>query len=206
MGGIIHGDAKRGKYTQLYNSWRGMKDRCNNKNNTRYDSYGGKGVSVCEEWNDFLNFKEWALDNGYKPGLTIERKDVDGNYEPSNCCWVTNKEQANNKTTSHFLTFNGETLTINQWAEKLNIKRELIKDRLRWGWSVNDALTTPAAKCERRDSYEFEGETHSIAEWAEMKGVKYDTLHWRVCRAGWDIEKALNTPVQNKRRKENKND
>ena len=203
MSGMIHGDAKRGMNTQLYNSWRGMKERCNNKNNKRYDNYGGKGIIVCEEWNNFLNFKEWALNNGYEPGLTIERKDVNGNYEPSNCCWATNKEQSNNRTTNHLLTFNGETLTINQWAEKLNIKRELIKDRLRLGWNVDDALTTPAAKCEQHDNYEFEGETHSIAEWAKIKGIKYDTLHWRICRVGWDIEKALNTPVQSTQQKDN---
>lgn len=196
MGEVIHGDARRGNFTQLYNSWRGMKGRCNNKKNKRYSNYGGRGIVVCEEWNEFINFKEWALNNGYQPGLTIERIDVNGNYEPSNCCWATNKEQANNKTNNHFLSFDGETLTINQWAEKLNIQRGVIKDRLRWGWSVEDALTTPVAKCERHDSYEYDGETHTLKEWAEIKKIKYETLHWRLCRRGWDIEKALSEPVQ----------
>ena len=71
------------------------------------------------------------------------------------------------------------------------------------GWSVEDALTTSAAKCERHDNYEFEGEIHSLAEWATIKGIKYDTLHWRVCRDGWSIEQALNTPVRSKQQNNN---
>lgn len=197
MGGIIHGEAKRNQKTQLYNSWRGMKERCNNINNSHYENYGGRGICVCEEWyNSFEAFRDWALLNGYRPGLTIDRIDIDGNYEPSNCKWSTLKEQANNKTTSHFLYFNGEALTINQWAEKLGVDRCIIKDRLRLGWSVERALTAPIAKSERHGCYEFQGESHTISEWAEIKGIKYDTLLWRICRKGWDIERALSEPIK----------
>lgn len=94
-----HGESpKSGKKnaTRLYEIWTGMRNRCNNPNNHNYDCYGGRGISVCERWSNYLNFKEWALKNGYKEDLTIDRIDVDGNYEPDNCRWVTRKEQMSN--------------------------------------------------------------------------------------------------------------
>ena len=81
------------KGTRLYNSWRGMKARCNNPNDTAYKHYGGRGITICEEWESFETFKDWALRNGYQETLTIERKDVNGNYEPDNCEWVSVRNQ-----------------------------------------------------------------------------------------------------------------
>lgn len=88
--------------TKMHNSWRGMRERCLNKNHTHYKNYGGRGITVCDEWNDadngFINFYNWAMNNGYKEGLTIERINVNGNYEPSNCTWIPLSEQNKNKT------------------------------------------------------------------------------------------------------------
>jgi hypothetical protein len=89
---------KHGKCgTRLYRIWRGLFKRCHNKNATDYANYGGRGIRVCDEWRDFMAFYKWAMDNGYKDDLTIERKDVNGNYEPGNCCWITKADQAKNR-------------------------------------------------------------------------------------------------------------
>ena len=89
----IHG----GRGTRLYRIWKNMRQRCTNPRTTNYHNYGGRGIKVCEEWNDFVTFKEWSLANGYAEHLTIDRINNDGNYEPTNCKWSTYKEQANNR-------------------------------------------------------------------------------------------------------------
>lgn len=125
--------------TPTYRSWESMLNRCNNKNGMDFSDYGGRGIKVCERWKDFSNFYS---DMGERPeGTSIDRINVNGDYEPSNCRWATMKEQANNKRTNHHLTFRGLTLTISQWSTKLGLKREIIKDRLMSGWSIEDALT-----------------------------------------------------------------
>ena len=113
-------DMKHGmSRTRLYNIWREMKRRCYNKACKSYKDYGGRGIIVCLEWlNNFQTFYDWAITNGYNEILSIERKDVNGNYEPSNCRWATKKEQANNKRNNHFITINDEIMTIAQCAKK----------------------------------------------------------------------------------------
>lgn len=110
--------------TKLYNVWTDIRQRCLNIKNPNYKNYGGRGITICKSWAiDFKNFYDWALANGYKEGLTIDRIDVNGNYEPSNCRWATMKEQSRNKRNNVFLTFNGETHCVADWIEKLNISK-----------------------------------------------------------------------------------
>ena len=119
-----------------------MRQRCYNPKNKRYKEYGARGVTVCEEWlNNFEAFYEWAIANGYRDNLTIDREDANKNYEPSNCRWITAKEQANNKRNNNYITYNGETHTIAEWAEIYNIKYSTLYQRInRYGWSVDRAL------------------------------------------------------------------
>ena len=133
---------KHGKrYTRLYRIWLNMKDRCYNKNNLSYKNYGGRGIKICDEWlHDFVNFYNWSMTNGYKDELTIDRINVNGNYEHSNCRWATTKQQNNNRRNNAYLTYNGKTQTMKQWSDDLNISYNTIKQRHRKGWSDNECL------------------------------------------------------------------
>lgn len=137
--GCIKGVSRRGykyNYPRLYNTWQNMKRRCYDKKSQYYQDYGGRGITICDEWlNDNKTFFEWALNNGYQDDLTIDRIDVDGNYEPSNCRWATNDEQANNMRTNINLTYNGKTQSIAQWSRELGIKQNTLYARYHMGWS-----------------------------------------------------------------------
>lgn len=136
-----HGFSK----THLYGVWCNMKRRCYIPKAQNYEFYGGRGIKVCDEWrNDYLNFHNWAYQNGYADGLTLDRVNTDGDYSPDNCRWVDMKTQNNNKRSNRMITYNGKTQTMHQWAEEY--------------------------------------------------GIKYTTLHMRITKYKWDIEKALNTP------------
>lgn len=129
--------------TRLHRIWRAMKRRCYNPHFEQYKDYGGKGVGICSEWkNDFLSFYRWAMANGYADNLTIDRKDISGNYDPSNCRWATRKEQANNRRNNHLVTYQGKAQTIAQWAEETGIQDATIEARLKRGWSVERTLET----------------------------------------------------------------
>lgn len=129
--------------TRLYETWQGMKDRCYKEQDCAFKYYGKNGIKICDEWQEFEPFYKWAIANGYSDDLTIDRIDVNGNYEPSNCRWATRKEQANNKTTNRHISFEGETKTLKQWSETLGISHQTISSRLKRGWSIDLALNTP---------------------------------------------------------------
>lgn len=133
--------------TRIHNIWCGIRYRCEYKKNDHYADYGGRGIRVCEEWHGddgFNAFYKWAVGSGYEDGLSIDRIDVNGNYEPSNCRWVSQKEQCNNKRNNVLLTVNGETHTQTEWAEITGISPDLIHARItKLGWRVEKALKTP---------------------------------------------------------------
>lgn len=140
--------------TRLYRIWSNMIDRCCKKHKDRHPHYAGRGISVCEEWLKYTNFRDWALENGYRDDLSIDRKNVDGNYEPGNCRRATTFEQANNKRSNTFLTHDGRTMTVSQWADMTGISAATISMRItRYNWSVDRALTEPMRIQARRKKH-----------------------------------------------------
>lgn len=138
----VHGMSK----TKLFYVWQGMQRRCYNPNVKEFKNYGTRGITVCQEWlDDFMAFYNWAMANGYKKGLSIDRIDVNGNYEPSNCRWTDMKTQQRNRSNNHLLTFKDKTHCISEWSEITGISQTAIKNRLYRGWSVEKALTTGVA-------------------------------------------------------------
>lgn len=142
----IHGDTPKGQWNRLYRIWSLMKDRCDNSNSPAYKDYGARGISVCNEWYNYLVFKDWALNHGYDKSLTLDRIDYDGNYFPDNCRWVTKAEQARNRRFCVKYTIDGETHILIDWARIYHINPGTIQYRIKSGWPVEKAITTPVAK------------------------------------------------------------
>ena len=131
-------DFKKLKNTRLFSIWRGMRDRCNLENKSNYKYYGGRGIKVCPEWDKnytqaFLCFYKWAINNGYKDGMTIDRINNDKDYCPENCRWVYSKEQGENKRNNIIIEYNGEKHCITHWARIINKSRKFINNRLKKG-------------------------------------------------------------------------
>lgn len=153
-------------YTRIYNIWSQIIGRCNNPNLRDYKYYGGRGITMCQEWrNSFETFRDWALANGYKENLTIDRKDNDGNYTPDNCRWATMKEQSMNKRTRNTKTDYGNN---------------------------ND----PCINNNCRKRFTYGGKTQSLLGWANEFKLKRSTLAQRIYCLKWSFEKAILTPVQ----------
>ena len=126
--------------TKLYIKWLDMKGRCNNPNNHTYKDYGGRGIKVCDEWMDFQVFMEWALSHNYRDDLSLERKDVNGNYAPDNCEWIPFSQQAWNKRNTVFITYRNETKAMGQWAKELGVRYDTLRYRHQRGWSDEEII------------------------------------------------------------------
>lgn len=181
-------------FKKLLVVWTGMKKRCGNPNYEHYDIYGGRGIVVCREWQSFKPFYKWALSNGYSTGLQIDRINTNGNYEPSNCRWVTPKENSQNKRNNKYITINGETKLISQWAKEADVTTKTINDRIERGWSESELLSGPR---KRNSIRKHTGKTlvinqieKSYSEWAEIIGINQATLRDRV-NAGWKEDEIL---------------
>ena len=149
-----HGCSKE----RLYQVWVGMLNRCYDPNRREYPHYGGRGIQVCKEWREsYLSFREWAYSNGFDPELpgkecSLDRIDIDGNYEPSNCQWITMKEQADNKKQTRWLVYRGQKIKFTDASKMSGICPGTIRDRLKRGWSVERALEQPARKFKNGNS------------------------------------------------------
>ena len=193
--------------TRLYKVWAGMKTRCNNPNKA---NYGAKGIKVCDEWvNDFEAFSHWSIANGYEDyytpnkadTLTIDRIDSDGDYEPSNCQWITFSENSkkidySNRANVVLYECRGKTLSIPQWAEELGVKEVTIRKRLDRGWSIEEALEiafrgrrklklTREDVKEIRTSYVPYSKTHGAKQLADKYGITAKTVRKIIRRELW---------------------
>mgnify|MGYP000251181578 CR=1 FL=1 len=135
--------------TKIYKTLVAIKGRCKNKNNKNYFRYGGRGITICQEWDGehgFENFYKWSMENGYADGLTIDRIDNDKGYSPDNCRWVTPKTQMNNTRRNVYIEINGIKKSLTEWAEIYGISIGTVRDRIRRGWSKYDAITKEVRK------------------------------------------------------------
>lgn len=144
-----HGHAINHKLSPEYRTWRNMINRCTNPKTTRYENYGGRGITVCSHWHVFGSFLE---DMGKKPSdkYSLERRDNEKGYEPDNCYWATPAQQARNRRSSHRIAYNGEHKTLADWADSTGIPYATLNKRInKLGWEIDRALTTPLAKRSR---------------------------------------------------------
>lgn len=118
-----------------------MRRRCYDPNNKRYAQYGGRGIRICSELDDYAAFRSWAIANGYSDELTIDRVDVDGNYCPENCRWATPKEQANNVTRNRVIDYNGKSMTMSEWASELGISYGTMNHRIQRNWDMGRIIS-----------------------------------------------------------------
>ena len=145
---LTHGSSRRGTRSPTYSTWAAMKNRCTNSRDYAYRNYGARGICVCDKWAD--SFIEFLADMGEKPsGCSLDRIDVNGNYEPGNCRWATAREQGNNKRNNRILEYRGERLTMSQLSKRTGISRGVISDRIRLGWPIELAAEYPVRRFNR---------------------------------------------------------
>lgn len=178
-----------------YNCLKGAIRRCHNPDDKKYYRYGGRGIAVCERYRKPRGVLNLIQDIGSKPGagFSLGRINNDGDYCPGNLRWETRTQQANNKYNNVFLEFQEKRQTVAEWARELKISSSVIGGRLKSGWSIKKALTTPVKPTARMIT--FDGETHSLAEWERIKGFTEDLIGARL-RSGWSVERAITTPVR----------
>lgn len=173
----VHGES----HTRLHNIWCGINKRC------KPDGvYGKKGIFMCDEWKDYTVFAKWARENGYADDLTIERVNVKGNYCPENCTWIPLGKQARNRSTTRWVEYQGRRMSLAEAAELANLPYKEVHLRIKKGWSVEDALSTPLFQ---------KSELHKRCE---DLGMNYHTVYNRIYNLGWTEERALMTPTKGK--------
>lgn len=199
----MHPNTKHGyKGTPTYNSWMCMKVRCNRTTASDYHRYGGRGIKVDPEWNS--SFSAFLADMGERPkGMTLDRKDSNGDYCKSNCRWATAKQQLRNTRANKLVEHKGQVKCLADWADELNMDPDVIGRRLRKGWSPERAFTEPlkagrkgVAHCQKMHT--CNGKTMNIKEWAKSLGIGYSTLYQRL-KSGIPFEEAIKPGDRRKR-------
>jgi len=188
--------------TKLYHIYFGILNRCFNENDVNYNHYGGRGIAICDEWkNSIVNFYDWSTTNGYKDGLSIDRINNDGNYEPNNCRWTTQLEQIMNRSTTLFITINNVTKTLREWSISSGIKYVTLRDRHSRGW-VGEKLLSPIQFHREKNTkvqnthrkkhvlITIDGVSKTLSGWSLYSGIKRSTLDNRLIR-GWSTNKLL---------------
>ena len=204
--GCREGNIKHGMNgTRFYAIHHDMVTRCCNPNSKAYNNYGGRGIKVCDRWlgeSGFIHFKEDMYDSylkraeecGGEQYISIDRKDVNGDYCKENCRWATRKEQANNVRTNHIVYYNGEELSLAEAVDKYAIDGldyNTIKKRIYAGWSIEEALRTPITIGQ---TYEYNGESLTMQDLVDKYGdcrLTKDVIRSRIQKYGWDIDRAL---------------
>lgn len=174
-------------YPRLHRIYHWMKRRCYDPKTPRYEDYGGRGISVSREWIDkahgFDNFVQWAIENGYSDRLTLDRIDVNGDYCPENCRWVTYKEQNENKRDTKWVVYKGKKIQLKRLCEKIGVCYDTVHNRIySLGWDVERAIMEPSQQ------------ENSLMKKCREKGMNYGTVRSRIKQFGWSEERALNTP------------
>lgn len=189
---------KHGLYkTRIYKIYKQMKQRCYNPKRDSYKNYGGRGIKICDEWNnDFLCFYNWSLSNGYSDSFSIDRIDVNGNYCPENCRWADRKTQANNKRTSQNIYYNNKTYTIATFAEAIGIDKRTMWSRFHAAKNDVSKLLSPIQVGKRRKLLTINGETKSLIEWCELYNKNKTTVLNRIKLYGYSPFDAVTKPVR----------
>lgn len=167
-------------HTRIYNVWSSMKARCYNPNCPEYKYYGIRGIKVCDDWkNNFISFYNWAMANGYRDDLSIDRINNNGNYESTNCRWATRQEQCNNRRSNYIVEYKGEKHTITEIHNETKIDRRTIKSRIK-----KYGLCDKVFERNRNVPIEYNGVSHTIKEWSEIAGLDRRTIQKRIKKFG----------------------
>jgi hypothetical protein len=189
--------------TSEYAIWSSMRQRCLDPNSPAYNRYGGRGITICDTWED--SFEAFYTDMGPRPSAThsLERINNDLGYSKENCRWATPSEQSRNTRRNHLLTYNGKTQCVTDWAEEMHLSSAAIFLRLRRGWDIEKTLTTPLKPPDKREYHTwltYNDKTQCLAAWAKEFAIDQVTLSMRLQR-GWTLNRALTTPVNIKHRR-----
>lgn len=182
------------KHAPEYDVYRLMLRRCLDPKSKSYQRYGGRGITVCPEWQE--SFAKFLEDMGTRPlpTDTLERKENSKGYSKDNCCWATRKDQARNTRRNRHVTYKGVTKLLTEWAREFNLDHRLIGNRLDRGWTPEDAIDTPAREISKTITYQ--GKTLTLAEWSKELGISLNTINGRIRRGftGADILSANSLP------------